>query len=220
MVQCLGQSTQTKASKVGGAIKKSMSALSLAATATSSSSKVDPVVLRTKFEDLSAEVQVRIAHMSLGPGLCSRCRWSSGCLSCDWRKALRYHLKVLNGGVEVEPHPWPQLGQMSASSSHATVKVEEVKVLAAGGDTEEQAEACRKCHHVGRGDSKSCWCKLAIECFVCEFAFIKKHLRPCSSSQRSATSACSWQWSLASWVRCSRLLAPEAAADRNCKCEV
>ena len=49
-------------------------------------------------------------------------------------------------------------------------------MLAAGGDTEEQPEACRNCHHVGRGDLKSWWCKLELVCFVCEFAFINKHL--------------------------------------------
>lgn len=41
--------------------------------------------------------------------VCSRCRYSSGCLSCDKDKALRYHLNVLRHSLGMKPLACPGL---------------------------------------------------------------------------------------------------------------
>ena len=45
------------------------------------------------FEQLPGWRQQAIVRVALfGLGLCSKCRWASGCSQCDPMKALRYHL--------------------------------------------------------------------------------------------------------------------------------
>ena len=45
-------------------------------------------------KDLSEEAKCEILKASGGLGVCSRCRWSSGCLSCSAEKALQHFCKV------------------------------------------------------------------------------------------------------------------------------
>ena len=45
-------------------------------------------------ENLSEEAQKAVAVAKTKGGVCSRCRWSKGCLSCDEAKCLRYWLKA------------------------------------------------------------------------------------------------------------------------------
>lgn len=45
------------------------------------------------FENLSAASKAAVLKASAMPGICSRCRWTSGCLNCDKEKALKYYLK-------------------------------------------------------------------------------------------------------------------------------
>ena len=46
------------------------------------------------FPELTPEQQVECEHIkALGLGVCSKCNWSSGCLKCDFSKAVRYYLK-------------------------------------------------------------------------------------------------------------------------------
>ena len=46
-------------------------------------------------EDLSQEIQVKLSHLrNFEVKICSKCHWSSGCLQCDYEKALRYHIKA------------------------------------------------------------------------------------------------------------------------------
>ena len=44
-------------------------------------------------ENLSEKAQNAVAIAGLNIGICSRCRWSSGCLACDSEKALQHWLK-------------------------------------------------------------------------------------------------------------------------------
>ena len=43
--------------------------------------------------DLSPEASVEVQRASVKGGLCSRCRYQSGCLSCERGKAFRYYKK-------------------------------------------------------------------------------------------------------------------------------
>ena len=45
-------------------------------------------------KDLSEDAKLAILKASAGLGVCSRCRWSSGCLSCSAEKALQHYCKV------------------------------------------------------------------------------------------------------------------------------
>lgn len=44
-------------------------------------------------EMLSDQAQVKIMAASIGNGVCSKCRWRSGCLECNGIKALRHHIE-------------------------------------------------------------------------------------------------------------------------------
>ena len=45
--------------------------------------------------DLSEEDQAAIDKVPvLGPKVCGKCRWTSGCLACDRDKAIRYYLRL------------------------------------------------------------------------------------------------------------------------------
>ena len=46
-------------------------------------------------EDLSHEAKKELQRIKDEGhiGICSKCRWRSGCLNCSFEKALRYHLK-------------------------------------------------------------------------------------------------------------------------------
>ena len=45
-------------------------------------------------ENLSAKARAEVMKVHLtGAGICSRCRWSSGCYECEGAHALRYWLK-------------------------------------------------------------------------------------------------------------------------------
>ena len=57
-------------------------------------------------EDLSPEAKLAIQRIKDegDHGLCSRCRFSSGCLSCSSSKAIRYHMRKL---AESKGHPSP-----------------------------------------------------------------------------------------------------------------
>ena len=46
--------------------------------------------IRFTWEDLSPEAESKILALEHARGICARCRWQSGCLSCDAVKALRY----------------------------------------------------------------------------------------------------------------------------------
>ena len=52
------------------------------------------------FENLSEAAQQAVKMAEAGAGICSKCRWSSGCLGCDGGKALLHYLK--KEGFEVE----------------------------------------------------------------------------------------------------------------------
>ena len=44
------------------------------------------------WRNLSSEAQKAVKSLEHSPAVCSKCRWQSGCLACDPKKALRYHL--------------------------------------------------------------------------------------------------------------------------------
>jgi hypothetical protein len=49
-------------------------------------------------EDLLPEYQAAVLKVKHeGEGVCSKCRWRSGCLSCSWEKTLKHYLKVQFG---------------------------------------------------------------------------------------------------------------------------
>ena len=54
-------------------------------------------------ENLSKKAQEAVALASTYAGICSRCRWSAGCLSCSKDKALKYWLKKEGFLVETVP---------------------------------------------------------------------------------------------------------------------
>jgi hypothetical protein len=87
--------------------------------------KISPSALKAKLDlldaELSAKAQELILHDPLyeqglssenilhlqslqrhSPGVCSRCRWSHGCLSCDWRKARIFYLKKIFKDQELQ----------------------------------------------------------------------------------------------------------------------
>ena len=45
-------------------------------------------------ENFSAASQALVGLASMKPGICSTCRWASGCNHCHGGKALRYYLKT------------------------------------------------------------------------------------------------------------------------------
>ena len=45
-----------------------------------------------KKEMLSENAQIRILKASAGIGICSKCRWQSGCLECSGQHAFKYHM--------------------------------------------------------------------------------------------------------------------------------
>ena len=47
---------------------------------------------RFTWKDLSQEATLKILSLQFSLGVCSKCRWTSGCLECSSYKALRYHL--------------------------------------------------------------------------------------------------------------------------------
>jgi hypothetical protein len=56
-------------------------------------------------DDLSPPQRVHMEHvMATGNGVCSRCRWKSGCLSCDVKKAWLYCVRI-EMGVKVSGKP-------------------------------------------------------------------------------------------------------------------
>ena len=57
-------------------------------------------------ENLSAKAQEAVALAAAGGGICSRCRWSAGCLSCHEEKALQYWLKKEGFVVETMEMAW------------------------------------------------------------------------------------------------------------------
>ena len=74
-----------KAGEVDEKVKK------LAGDADSALKKIPPG--KPCLENLSQKAQDLVALASLNAGICSRCRWSSGCDSCNKGKALVFHLK-------------------------------------------------------------------------------------------------------------------------------
>ena len=54
-------------------------------------------------ENLSTKAQEAVALAATYAGICSRCRWSAGCLSCSKEKALKYWLKREGFLVETVP---------------------------------------------------------------------------------------------------------------------
>ena len=52
------------------------------------------------FENISEEAQQAVKIAELGPGICSKCRWNSGCKDCHGGKALLHYLK--KEGFDVE----------------------------------------------------------------------------------------------------------------------
>ena len=46
--------------------------------------------IRFTWEDLSPEAVLKVLALEHSAGVCSRCRWQSGCLSCEPQKALNY----------------------------------------------------------------------------------------------------------------------------------
>jgi hypothetical protein len=61
----------------------------------------------TRMDDLSAPQREHMERViANGKGVCSRCRWKSGCLSCDREKAWAYCVKVelgLKGAAKAAP---------------------------------------------------------------------------------------------------------------------
>ena len=54
--------------------------------------------------DLPASARIEIEEVSRANyGICSRCRWSSGCLACSVRHAQRYHLNKLRASLGLAP---------------------------------------------------------------------------------------------------------------------
>ena len=80
------------------AMAKSVKETALAAS--QAEKLADAVYNKNKIPELSDLLEsakqaiLKISEMG-NPGVCSRCRWSSGCLSCSVEKAEKYHLNVL-----------------------------------------------------------------------------------------------------------------------------
>ena len=54
--------------------------------------------------DLPASARIEIEEVSRANyGICSRCRWSSGCLACSVKHAQRYHLNKLRASLGLAP---------------------------------------------------------------------------------------------------------------------
>ena len=67
--------------------------------------------LLSKYSQLSPVVQVKIEDIRMyGAGVCSKCRWHSGCLQCTPLKALRYWMnKAKLAPSAIEPVSSPYL---------------------------------------------------------------------------------------------------------------
>jgi len=76
---------------------------------------------------------------STGVGICSSCRWTSGCHRCLWWKAVRYRRNKEVGGVFMEGY---------ADSSKAKVKVKAKASLKGGGSLDVSFEKTLSCHGV------------------------------------------------------------------------
>ena len=54
--------------------------------------------------DLPASARIEIEEVSRANyGICSTCRWSSGCLACSVKHAQRYHLNALRASLGLAP---------------------------------------------------------------------------------------------------------------------
>ena len=65
----------------------------------------DKILIRwlEMYKDLDQPTRLRIEHvLQFGFGVCSKCRWQSGCFECDPVMALRYHLSK-TGWIPKEP---------------------------------------------------------------------------------------------------------------------
>ena len=84
------------AAAASAAAKKELDKLlqQLQALALKSGAKMPPAGKEPCLENLSPAAQEQVAWVKAhGLGLCSRCRWSTGCLSCSWQKTLKHLLK-------------------------------------------------------------------------------------------------------------------------------
>ena len=61
-----------------------------AAAAKAAQESIKKNSIRFTWEDLSPEAQHKLLALERSARVCSRCRWQSGCLSCEPEKALRY----------------------------------------------------------------------------------------------------------------------------------
>jgi len=89
-------------------------------------------------QDLTAPAQLKVMRLkAVGIGICGKCRWTSGCLACDWKKAMLYEAKALHPDFEVEVD-W---ASCSAGSSSSGVEAAPPPHLVAGGpELEAQAQ--------------------------------------------------------------------------------
>mgnify|MGYP001812392048 CR=1 FL=1 len=96
-------------------LKKNLArSLALAKTASAAAGAVDAAAAlaakvlsegkEPELSDLSAEDQEKISQIELtGIGICARCRWASGCLSCSADKARRFYLNKLRVSLGLKP---------------------------------------------------------------------------------------------------------------------
>ena len=74
------------------------------------------------WRQLSSEAQKAVKSLEHAPCVCPKCRWQSGCLACDPKKALRYHLSK-------ESREKQKVPQMGAGLSLLRVVVLVLQVL-------------------------------------------------------------------------------------------
>ena len=67
-----------------------MKSLETAAAAKAAQESIKKNSIRFTWEDLSPEAESNVLALEHSAGVCSRCRWQSGCLSCEPQKALNY----------------------------------------------------------------------------------------------------------------------------------
>ena len=89
-----------------------MKSLETAAKAAQESIKKNSI--RFTWEDLSPEAVLKVLALEHSAGVCSRCRWQSGCLSCEPQKALNYW--VCSEARAKRKIPFVSAGQPDVSS--------------------------------------------------------------------------------------------------------
>eukprot|EP00435_Cladocopium_sp_Y103_P029187 s1975_g7.t1 len=106
--KAIARQLKNEAAEQAAAKKKLEAAVSKMKTIEAAKSHAEKVAYKVftagaapEYDDLpeSAKAELEKILDAGNPGLCSRCRWTSGCLSCSHEKALRYHMNALRASL-------------------------------------------------------------------------------------------------------------------------